>query len=111
MRCLPRARPVAGTGRVLNGQPSCPNMQGFFVRARLDRPWLKWPWPVAGTGRGCQGHGSCHFLHVGTRLDSVGELALEEAVLIDLAVDRARLDELVMRAARGDAATVEDDDL
>src|ERR1700747_1963459 len=37
------------------------------------------------------------FLHVAARLDCVRELLLEEPVVIDLAVDRARRDELVVR--------------
>src|SRR5947208_3338401 len=37
--------------------------------------------------------------------------ALELAVLVDLAVDLARPDQVVVGAARGDAAVVEDDDL
>src|SRR3954469_6793468 len=50
-------------------------------------------------------------LHLAARLDRVGELALEQAVLVDLAVDRARACELVVGAARDDPAVVEDDDL
>src|SRR6478736_4578282 len=44
-------------------------------------------------------------------LDRVGELPLEQSVLVDVVVDRARVEQLVVGAARGDAALVEDDDL
>src|SRR5215204_467846 len=44
-------------------------------------------------------------------LDPLGELALEQAVLVDLAVDGAPLDEVLVRPARDDAAAVEDDEL
>src|SRR5581483_9792390 len=45
------------------------------------------------------------------RLDGVREALLEHSVLVDLAVDGARADELRVRPARGDAAVGEDDDL
>ena len=47
----------------------------------------------------------------GARLDRVGELALEQAVLVDVAVDGARLEQLLVRAAGRDPPVVEDDDL
>src|SRR5919204_1689010 len=45
------------------------------------------------------------------RLDGVRELPLEQAVLVDLAVDVARGEQLVVRPACDDAAAVENDDL
>src|ERR671923_1043776 len=55
--------------------------------------------------------GSCDVLHGGARLHGVRELPLQQAVLVDVAVHLARLEQLVVRAARGDAAGVENDDL
>src|SRR3712207_8583245 len=46
-----------------------------------------------------------------TLFRSLRELALEQAVLVDLAVDGVRREQLVVRPAAGDAARVEDDDL
>ena len=43
-------------------------------------------------------------LSIAARLDRVGELALEQPVLVDLAVHGARREQLLVRAARGDAA-------
>src|SRR5712691_1169647 len=45
------------------------------------------------------------------RLHARRELLLEQPVLVDLAVDVARLEQLVVRAAGGDRALVEHDDL
>src|SRR5205814_299777 len=45
------------------------------------------------------------------RLQPARELGLEQAVLVDLAVDRARLEQLHVAATRGDSTVVEDDDL
>ena len=59
----------------------------------------------------CRNRPSGHFLHGRPRLDRVREAALEEAVLVDVAVDRARLEQLVVRPAGDDPALVEDDDL
>src|SRR5581483_9285489 len=50
-------------------------------------------------------------LHLRASLDGVRELPLEETVLVDLAVDRARALQLLVRPARRDTAVVEDDDL
>src|SRR5919201_1012659 len=83
-------RPCPGTWHRTSG--SDPGQTPVFRTARASGP-------------------SCDFLDLGPRLDGVGELPLEQAVLVDLAVDRARRDQLVVRPARGDAALVEDDDL
>src|SRR6266516_2934510 len=48
------------------------------------------------------------FVDDSTSLDSIGELALEQAVLVDVAVDLARLEQIVVRAAGGDASLVDD---
>src|SRR5919197_1218137 len=58
-----------------------------------------------------QNGASGDLLHRGACLDGVGEAALEEAVLVDVAVDRARLEQLLVRPAGDDAPLVEDDDL
>src|SRR5438874_367146 len=55
--------------------------------------------------------GLCAFLDGRARLDGVGELAFQEAVLVDVAVDLALLEEIVVCPARGDPAVVDDDDL
>src|SRR3954451_24103005 len=44
------------------------------------------------------------------RLHPLGELALEQSVLVDLAVDGARPDQLGVRPARRDPPAVEDDE-
>ena len=56
---------------------------------------------AAGAAHGAarSGRASGDLLHVGARLDGVGELPLEQAVLVDLAVDGARLEQLLVRAA------------
>src|SRR5438105_7274887 len=50
-------------------------------------------------------------LDVPPRLDRIRELALEEAVLVQLAIDGTGLEQLLVGPARGDPAVVEDDDL
>src|ERR687888_129344 len=57
-----------------------------------------------------QNGASGDLLHRGACLDGVGEAALEEAVLVDVAVDRARLEQLLVRPAGDDAPLVEDED-
>src|SRR5918911_2239654 len=59
----------------------------------------------------CQNAASGDFLHGGPRLDGVREAPLEQAVLVDVAVDRTRLEQLFVRPAGDDPALVEDDDL
>src|SRR5437588_2115938 len=51
------------------------------------------------------------FLHGGPCLDGVGEPSLEQAVLVDVAVDRTRLEQLLVRPAGDDPSLVKDDDL
>src|SRR5919199_2297022 len=51
------------------------------------------------------------LLHGSPRLDGVREPPLEETVLVDVAVDRTRLEQLLVRPARDDPPLVEDDDL
>src|SRR5712691_4201884 len=55
--------------------------------------------------RGLQSFRSC------ARLDGVRELALEQPVLVDVAVHGARLQQLLVHSARGDSSGVQDDDL
>jgi len=46
------------------------------------------------------------FVDDSTSLDSIGELALEQAVLVDVAVDLARLEQIVVRAAMKPISTL-----
>src|SRR5919201_3640222 len=59
----------------------------------------------------CQPTASGHLLHSSPRLDRVREPPLEETVLVDVAVDRTPLEQLLVRPARDDPPLVEDDDL
>src|SRR5919205_1904489 len=59
----------------------------------------------------CQNAASGDFLHGGSRLDGVREAPLEQAVLVDVAIDRTRLEQLLVCPAGDDPALVEDDDL
>src|SRR5947209_7201032 len=49
------------------------------------------------------------FLHGGPRLDGVGEPSLEQAVLVDVAVDRTRLEQRLVRPAGDGPSLVESD--
>src|SRR5437763_16868027 len=54
---------------------------------------------------------SCARLHGLAGLDDVADARLEQHVLVDLAVGVACLDQLLVRAAGGDAAVLEHDEL
>ena len=95
-------KPSASDERVLYGGAAREGREPRRVRARTSRrtssraPPMRW-------GPGCQ-----TLMHSSAPrspgLDALRELTLEQAVLVDVAVDGARLDQLVVRAARDDAA-------
>src|SRR5262249_11388830 len=64
------------------------------------------PGGVPGTGTGPTGRVRSPASRRRELLDAVGELPFEQAVVVDVAVQRARSHELVVRAARGDRAAV-----
>src|SRR5919201_88700 len=105
--------------------PGCQTLTalGFLVHARAVPHPYGWgaarrprprryqpPW-YASAPIPCQNAASGDFLHGRPRLDGVCEPPLEQAVLVDVAVDGARLEQLLVRPARDDPPLVEDDDL
>src|SRR5581483_3798509 len=107
---VPRRRRVARRDQSSTSAPRsrirCP--PGWWTLT--PRPFR--PCPVPGTGRVRSGHASCcRLLDLATRLHRLGELPLEQAVVVDLAVDGARREQLLVRSARRDPAAVEDDEL
>ena len=126
-RASRRAGPCASTTSPRTSAPRCierwpPGCQTLIGRRRrtlaarapgYGRRPLPWPIPArAGRTRPrrLRAKAACRAGRA-RRLHALGELALEQAVLVDVAVDRARGDQLVVRAARGDPAVVEDDEL
>src|SRR5437588_10372910 len=79
--------------------------------ARLPRSRPYPSWAHASVAIAYQYVASRHLLHGCPRLDCVREAALQQPVLVDVAIDRARLEQLVVRAPGRDATLVEDDDL
>src|SRR2546423_2667585 len=105
--------------------PGCQTLTGraFLVHARaVPHPY---GWGCARRPRGrryqppwyasapiqYQNAASGDLLHGRPRLDGVGEPPLEQAVLVDVPVDAARLEQLLVRPTRDDSPLVEHDDL
>src|ERR671933_823245 len=80
-------------------------------RARLPRRRRYHRQAHASVAIACQNAASGDLLHRGPRLDGVGEAALQEAMLVDVAVDLARLEQLLVRPACDDPPLVQHDDL
>src|SRR5919109_2807423 len=105
--------------------PGCQTLTrlGFLVHARAIPHPYGWggarrprrrhyqPSAYASAPIRCQNAASGDLLHGRTRLDGVRKPPLEEAVLIDVAVNGARLEQLLVRPPCNDPPLVEDDDL
>src|SRR5919204_5928028 len=75
-----------------------PHPVGWGVSRRPRRRRYQ-PTTYAAAPISCQNRASGHFLHGGSGLDRVREPPFEQAVLVDVAVDRTRLEQLFVRPA------------
>src|SRR5919204_789731 len=104
VRWLPGCQTLTALGFLVDAR-AFPHPVGWGA-ARRPRRRRYQPKTYASAPIPCRSCASGHLLHGGPRLDRVREPPLEKTVLVDVAVDRTRLEQLLVRPARDDPSLV-----